>query len=158
MGVERITSILEGVNDNYKSSVWKDVIKELEDITKMSYEGNEISMRIIADHLRTATFILADDASIKPSNTDRGYILRRLIRRAIRHARKLNIDINSNWEERIATLIINKYSKYYNELVKNEKIVLEELRKEKDKFNRTLEKGLKVFNKETMNINSIDKD
>lgn len=158
MGVERITSILEGVNDNYKSTVWKDVIKELEDITKMPYEENEISMRIIADHLRTATFILADDASIKPSNTDRGYILRRLIRRAIRHARKLNIDINSNWEERISTLIINKYSKYYNELVKNEKIVLEELKKEKDKFNRTLEKGLKVFNKETTNINNIDKD
>ena len=158
MGVERITSVLEGVNDNYKSSVWIDVIKELEDITGLSYEGNETSMRIVADHLRTATFILADNASVKPSNTDRGYILRRLIRRAIRHARKLNIDINSNWEERIATLIINKYSKYYSELENNKNVVLDELNKEKVKFNHTLEKGLKVFNKETANINNIDKD
>lgn len=158
MGVERITSVLEGVNDNYKSSVWIDVIKKLENITKLPYEGNEVSMRIIADHLRTATFILADDASIKPSNTDRGYILRRLIRRAIRHARKLNIDINSNWDEIIAMLIIDKYSKYYSELSKNEKIILDELKKEKDKFNRTLEKGLKVFQKEIVNISSIDKE
>lgn len=158
MGVERITSVLEGVNDNYKSSVWIDVIGELESITKLPYEGNEMSMRIIADHLRTATFILADDALVKPSNTDRGYILRRLIRRAIRHARKLNIDINSNWDERIAILIINKYSKYYGELSKNKQIVLEELKKEKEKFNRTLEKGLKVFQKETINISNINKE
>lgn len=158
MGVERITSILEGENDNYKSSVWIDIINELEDITNLSYEGNETSMRIIADHIRTATFLLADDASIKPSNTDRGYILRRLIRRAIRHARKLNIEINSNWEEKIAVLIINKYSKYYSELEKNKNIVLEELKKEKEKFSRTLEKGLKIFQKETENVSSIDKE
>ena len=114
MGVERTTAILEGVNDNYKSSIWLDVIALIEKISSMPYEGNEQSMRIIADHLRTAVFISADDASIKPSNTDQGYILRRLIRRAIRHAKKLNIDINSNFEEQIALLIIDKYDKYYS--------------------------------------------
>ena len=156
MGVERTTAILEGVNDNYQSSIWLDVIKEIEDITNLPYEGNEKSMRIIADHLRTAVFISADYAGIKPSNTDQGYILRRLIRRAIRHAKKLNIDINSNWEERIVKIIINKYAGYYQELKDNETTVYEVLRNEKIKFNRTLEKGLREFEKVVKNNNQID--
>ena len=104
-------------------------------------------MRIIADHIRTAVFISADKSGIKPSNTDQGYILRRLIRRAIRHAKKLGIDINTNFEEVIASKIIDKYAKYYNELVENKDIVLEVLKNEKNKFCRTLEKGLKEFEK-----------
>lgn len=147
MGVERVTAILEGVNDNYKSSIWSDVIDLISNISNLPYEGNEESMRIIADHIRTAVFISADPAGIKPSNTDQGYILRRLIRRAIRHAKKLNIDINSNWEEQIARLLISKYKKYYSELDSNEVVVLEVLKKEKEKFNRTLEKGLREFAK-----------
>lgn len=87
MGVERVTAILESVNDNYKSSIWNDVIDLISNISNLPYEGNEESMRIIADHIRTAVFISADSAGIKPSNTDQGYILRRLIRRAIRHAK-----------------------------------------------------------------------
>lgn len=147
MGVERVTAILEGVNDNYKSSIWSDVIDLISNISNLPYEGNEESMRIIADHIRTAVFISADPAGIKPSNTDQGYILRRLIRRAIRHAKKLNIDINSNWEEQIARLLISKYKKYYSELDSNEVVVLEVLKKEKEKFNKTLEKGLREFAK-----------
>lgn len=147
MGVERVTAILEGVNDNYKSSIWNDVIDLISNISNLPYEGNEESMRIIADHIRTAVFISADPAGIKPSNTDQGYILRRLIRRAIRHAKKLNIDINSNWEEQIAKLLISKYKKYYSELDSNEAVVLEVLKNEKEKFNRTLEKGLREFSK-----------
>ena len=147
MGVERVTAILESVNDNYKSSIWSDVIDLISNISNLPYEGNEESMRIIADHIRTAVFISADPAGIKPSNTDQGYILRRLIRRAIRHAKKLNIDINSNWEEQIARLLISKYKKYYSELDSNEVVVLEVLKKEKEKFNRTLEKGLREFAK-----------
>lgn len=147
MGYERATAVLEGMLDNYTSSVWKDVIDLISDIAKKPYIGNEESMRIIADHIRTAVFISADPASIKPSNTDQGYILRRLIRRAIRHAKKLEIDISSDWEQRIAKLIINKYQKYYSELTENESVVLEVLKNEKEKFNRTLEKGLREFNK-----------
>ena len=147
MGYERATAVLEGVLDNYTSSVWKDVIDLISDIAKKTYIGNEESMRIIADHIRTAVFISADPASIKPSNTDQGYILRRLIRRAIRHAKKLEIDISSDWEQRIAKLIISKYKKYYSELTENENVVLEVLKNEKEKFNRTLEKGLREFNK-----------
>ncbi len=156
MGVERTTAILEGVNDNYASSIWKDVIEEIEQIASLPYIGNEQSMRIIADHLRTAVFISADYAGIKPSNTDQGYILRRLIRRAIRYAKKLNIDINSNWEERIARLIIQKYGKYYQELKDNEQVVYDVLKNEKIKFNRTLEKGLKEFAKVIKDNTTID--
>ena len=155
MGVERTTAILEGVNDNYASSIWKDVISLIAEISGLPYEGNEKSMRIIADHLRTAVFISADPSGIKPSNTDQGYILRRLIRRAIRHAKRLNIDINSDWESRIAKLILDKYKKYYHELEENETIVLEVLKNEKEKFNRTLEKGLREFEKVTKTHENI---
>ena len=161
MGLERVVAVLEGFDDNYLSSVWKDVIDEISTISNLFYEGNEESMRIIADHLRTSTFILSDPSLIKPSNTDQGYILRRLIRRTIRHAKKLNIDINSNFEERIAKIIISKYKEFYPELKENEEIVLKELKSEKEKFNRTLEKGLREFNKllsRNENIKMIDAD
>ncbi len=153
LGVERTVAILEGVNDNYESSIWKDVIALISDIAGLPYKGNERSMRIIADHLRTAVFISADPAGIKPSNTDQGYILRRLIRRAIRHAKSLGIDINSDWDSQIAKLIL---SKYYQELVTNENTVIEVLATEKNKFNRTLEKGLKEFKKVTEGKDNID--
>ena len=156
MGVERVTAILEGVNDNYESSIWKDIIELISKISNLPYKGNEQSMRIIADHLRTSVFISADYAGVKPSNVGQGYILRRLIRRAIRHAKKLGIDISSNWEEEIATLIISKYEKYYNELIDNKNIVLEVLKNEKEKFNRTLEKGLREFEKVTKDNKDID--
>lgn len=158
MGVERTTAILEGVNDNYASSIWRDVIEKIEEISGKSYKNDYLSMRIIADHIRTSVFILGDDAGVVPSNTDRGYILRRLIRRMIRHARKLNIDLNSDFEVTLAELVINKYSKYYEELSKNKERIIDELAKEKVKFSKTLEKGLKVFEKETANLNKIDKD
>lgn len=147
MGLERVVAVLEGVDDNYKSSVWRDVISLIEDITSLPYDGNEKAMRVVADHIRTATFIAADPAGIKPSNNGQGYILRRLIRRAIRYARSLNIDINSNWDERIALLIISKYEKYYGELSENKDVVLEALKNEKMKFARTLEKGLREFDR-----------
>lgn len=160
MGLERITAVLEGVTDNYASSIWTDVIEKIEEISGLKYSGNEKAMRIIADHIRSAVFMSADPAGIKPSNTDQGYILRRLIRRAIRYAKKLNIDINGDWEQEIATLIINKYKKYYSELEDNRQVVLDVLKNEKIKFNRTLEKGLKEFEKISSKIQDrkMDKD
>ena len=160
MGFERVVAILEGVNDNYESSIWKSTIELIQKISGKSYLGNEKSMRIIADHIRTAVFISADNSGIKPSNTDQGYILRRLIRRAIRHAKNLNIDINSDWEQQLALNIINEYKKYYSELEINQEVVLEVLRNEKIKFNRTLEKGLREFEKIVLNINDgkLNKD
>ncbi len=161
MGYERTVAVLEGVEDNYLTSIWKDIISKIEELLNLKYEDDDVkkSMRIVADHIRTSVFISADNASIKPSNTDQGYILRRLIRRAIRHAKKLGIDPNSNWEEEIAKLIINNYSKYYSELTENNKEVLEVLKNEKVKFNRTLEKGLREFEKIIISVDDkLNKD
>ena len=160
MGMERTTAILEGVTDNYLSSIWKDVIAKIEEIAGKPYAGNERAMRIIADHLRCAIFISADPSGIKPSNTDQGYILRRLIRRVIRYVRGLEIDVNSNWEEVLANLIMDKYEEYYSEIKANRAVVLEVLRVEKTKFNKTLENGLKEFEKEVSRLegNVINKD
>ena len=149
LGVERVTAILEGYTDNYKSSVWKDIIAKIEEISGLSYDDgkNVRSMRIIADHIRAVVMISGDDAGIKPSNTDQGYVLRRLMRRIIRYAKKLNIDINSDWEQQLAEMIIEKYSKYYHELSRNKDVILQVLQDEKIKFSKTLEKGLKEFEK-----------
>lgn len=119
MGLERVVAVLEGVDDNYKTSIWKEIIETIEMVSKKTYVGNELSMRIIADHIRTSVFIAADRALVKPSNTDQGYILRRLIRRAIRHGKKLEIDMNSDWLAIIAKEVIKKYENYYSEIKDN---------------------------------------
>jgi alanyl-tRNA synthetase len=160
MGLERVVAVLEGVNDNYKTSIWKEIIAAIEKVSCKSYDNNEVSMRIIADHIRTAVFISADYAGIKPSNTDQGYILRRLIRRAIRHAKKLEIDTNTDWILPIALEVIKKYEDYYEEIKENKNIVLDVLKNESVKFNRTLEKGLREFDKLISRLDTkvIDKD
>lgn len=147
MGVERVVASLEGYDDNYMSSLWKNPRKKLEEISSEVYDSNKRSFRIILDHIRTAVFILADPAGVKPSNTDQGYILRRLIRRAIRHAKKLSIDTNSSWMEELALIFIDDFKNYYKELEDNKEVVLEGLKAERIKFNRTLEKGLRKFEK-----------
>ena len=162
LGVERVTAILEGYTDNYQSSIWKDVITKIEEVSGLSYEDEKYtaSMRIVADHIRAVVMIAGDNAGIKPSNKDQGYVLRRLIRRMIRHAKKLNIDISSNWEKDLADIIINQYKAYYSEIEKNKEVILEVISSEKVKFNKTLEKGLKEFEKvaEKASNKVIDKD
>mgnify|MGYP000460569366 FL=1 len=113
-------------------------------------------MRIILDHIRTSVFIAGDPAGIKPSNTDQGYILRRLIRRAVRHERKLNIDINSDIDIELAKIFIEEYAPYYSELSQNKDVILDVIKNEKIKFSRTLEKGLKEFEKIALSTNVID--
>ena len=147
MGLERITAVLEGVKDNYLSSIFKDVIEKIEEISALPYQGHEKEMRIIADHMRSAVFISADPAGIKPSNTDQGYVLRRLIRRVIRYVKSLGIDLKSNWDSEIASLIIAKYRKYYPEIDRNEAVIYNVLSDEKNKFSRTLDNGLREFEK-----------
>ena len=162
MGVERVTAILEGQTDNYKSSIWKDIIAKIEEVSGKKYDDEKYTrfIRIIADHIRAVVIILGDDAKIMPSNKDQGYILRRLIRRMIRYAKQIDIQIDSNWEQELAKIVIDEYKSYYKELERNEQFILDALKNEKVKFNRTLEKGLREFEKITKNINdsAIDKD
>ena len=134
------------------SPLTKQGIKEIENMSGTTYKENPVSIRIIADHIRTAVFIAGDNAGIKPSNTDQGYILRRLIRRMIRHAKEIGIDLESGFERKIALMVIEKYGSYYHELIKNKQTILEVLTGELNKFNKTLEKGLKEFEKLVNNL------
>jgi len=162
MGVERVVAVLEGCDDNYQTSIFKDVISKIEEVSKKDYNDKSYTkaMRIIADHIRSIVILCGDDSNVVPSNTDQGYILRRLIRRTIRYAKKLEIDINSNWDKEIANMFILKYSKYYKELERNKEHILSVLENEKTKFSKTLEKGLKEFEKIISNLNedTINKD
>lgn len=109
--VQRVADLFQkGVDDNYLSSVWIKVIKKLESITGLKYEENAKSMRIIADHIRTSVLQQQMMLKLDLLIQIRGYILRRLIRRAIRYAKGLNIDIDSNWEQDLFGIIIDLYS------------------------------------------------
>ena len=144
-GVERIIMTLEKVDDSYKSSAWKTIIKKIERISSKKYEGNEKEMRIIADHLRAAVFIIAD--GVIPGNSEQGYVLRRLIRRAIRNLRKLGTEIlEMDSTVEIAKAVIENYSDY--EILQNNKEkIFHELKSEEDKFQKTLDRGEKEFEK-----------
>lgn len=158
MGVERITAVLEGVNDNYASSVWRPLIEKIEELSHQSYKEEEKkrSMRILADHIRAIVMISGEDTKTVPSNTDQGYILRRLIRRMIRYAKQLGIDVTTDFEQPLAKLVVEEYKAYYPELERNQEQILSVLKTEKEKFTRTLEKGLKEFEKQSQGKKEID--
>jgi alanyl-tRNA synthetase len=144
MGVERTLAILDNVDDNYLTKIWKPIIKEIEKLSNKKYKGNEKSMRIIADHIKTAVIILAEE--ITPSNLEQGYVLRRLIRRAIRHLRLLGVDIlNIDSTIEIAKPVFKIYQDY--DLEKKKDFIFTELKKEEDRFQKTLDKGLREFEK-----------
>jgi alanyl-tRNA synthetase len=145
MGVERTLAVLTGVMDDYKTEMFLPAVKKIEKLSGKKYEKETKSIRIIADHIKAATFILGDEKHIVPSNVDQGYVLRRLIRRAIRHAHLIGIEENFCGE--ISKIFINYYKSDYKELKANEKFILEELEKEENKFHETLEKGLREFEK-----------
>ncbi len=143
MGVERTISNLDGLEDNYLSSSFKKIIEKIEKISGKKYGKNEEetrAMRIIADHIKASVFIIAD--GVEPSNVERGYVLRRLIRRAIRYSKELgNFSV-----VQVAEPVFEIYDDYAN-LVKNKKMILLELAKEEERFLKTLEEGMKIFEK-----------
>lgn len=141
-GVERTLAILNGLEDGYQSELFQPIIKEIERISRKPYKGNERPMRIIADHIKAAVFILGDNHKIRPSNVAQGYVLRRLIRRSIRYGRLLGI--KDLFLVHIAKPVLKIYPDY-DELHKNSKIIYEELEKEEENFNQVIEKGLKKF-------------
>ncbi len=142
MGVERTVAVLNGYGSVFQIEYLSEV---LELIRQKSSKPEVKSLRIIADHIKAATFMLADDAGLEPSNTDQGYVLRRLIRRAIRHARMIGYDPKEF--SSIVQLVNRQYHTDYPELSRNSARVLEQLTKETEKFLQTLDSGLKEFDK-----------
>ena len=142
MGVERTLSALNELNDDYLTDSFLPIIKEIEKISGKKYGQNKRSIRIIADHIKASTFILSE--KITPSNTEQGYVLRRLIRRAIRYGKKLGM--KENFTSHLSKKVLEIYPEY-NELHKNHKFIIEQLDLEENRFNETLEKGLKQFEK-----------
>lgn len=148
MGLERTLCILNGKASVYETDIFEDAIAEIESLTGKHYgESEEVTraFRVVLDHVRTATFMLGDTKGITPSNTDQGYILRRIIRRAVRFGR--NIGLPQGSLAKVAKTFINKYGEVYPELVKNTARIEEELDKEENKFSRTLQQGLREFEK-----------
>jgi alanyl-tRNA synthetase len=145
MGLERTITVLNNLESVYDSDLFSNFKKRLEELTNLKYEDNLVSFRIIMDHLRTSTFILGDNHKITPSNVERGYVLRRLLRRAIRQIKKLNV--NENILGDLASVVIDDYKDYYKELINNKEFIIDELNKEYKKFNNTLKDGEKLFYK-----------
>ncbi|MFH2136807.1 MAG: alanine--tRNA ligase, partial [Patescibacteria group bacterium] len=145
MGLERTIGVLNGCKSVYETEMFAPLVKKIKAVAGTS--PDEKSVRIIADHIRAATFILGDPIGVTPSNVGQGYILRRLIRRAIRHAKKIGVDTSRAFCEPLAAAVMDAYKEVYPELADNERKIFEELDKEQTKFNKTLEKGLKEFEK-----------
>lgn len=141
MGVERTLAAINKLKDNYESSSFAPLVEILEDISGESYDSNKKEMRVIADHIRAATMMISD--GVIPSNVERGYILRRLIRRALVYSRRLKIDPAKPLNKTLAETVIDTYPEY--QLVEKRAVIEETLNAEEKKFERTLSAGLKEF-------------
>lgn len=150
MGIERTIAILQGKKSVYETEVMQPILKKIQELSGIAYgqhEKTDVSMRIVADHIRTSTFILGDQRGCTPSNVGQGYILRRLIRRAVRNGKHLGIE--GPFLAKVAQVVIDLYGEPYPELVENKEKVFSELTLEENKFSETLEKGEKQFEKMT---------
>ena len=161
MGVERTTTILSGLSDNYLTDIWQPIIKKIEELSQQKYESRPVkgggtdeigdggfkkSFRIIADHIKASVFIIAD--GVEPSNKEAGYVLRRLIRRAIRQGKLLGIE--TNFISQIADAVLDNQDNYagtYPELDINRDKIISILDAEENKFRKTLNNGLREINK-----------
>ena len=154
MGLERTICVLNGKASVYETDVFADILAKIEELCGKKYDPddeNTRAFRIVADHMRTATFIIGDPRGIGPSNVGQGYILRRLIRRAVRYGMKLGLD--EGFTAKVAQVIIDQYKSVYPELEQNAAFVIEQLTLEEDRFARTLKQGEKEFEKVLFNIN-----
>lgn len=161
LGLERVTAILQKEESHYETELFKEAMDKISELCSQGEQGIQVnkvekneqstySKRIIADHLRAATFILGDEKGIMPSNTDQGYILRRLIRRAIRHGKK--IGISQNFTHFIGEIFVKIYGEVYPELQKNKDFIIEQLVREEEQFKKTLTQGEKEFAKMTADL------
>ena len=152
MGIERIAAVLQGTNDNYKIDSIQKLIDHSIDITKENNETLNSSHRVIADHLRSSCFLIAD--GVLPSNEGRGYVLRRIMRRAMRHVHLLGY--KKELMHHLAPTLIAEMNNAYPELGRAEKLILDTLRYEEQRFKELLERGIKHLDNEVKNIKSGD--
>ncbi|MXO48349.1 alanine--tRNA ligase [Erythrobacter vulgaris] len=146
MGIERVAAVMQGVHDNYDTDTFKALIGASEALTGVKAEGDQTaSHRVIADHLRSTSFLLAD--GVLPSNEGRGYVLRRIMRRAMRHAHLLGA--SKPLMHRLVPELVSEMGAAYPELVRGQALIQEVLEREEAQFRRTLEKGLKLLEEET---------
>ena len=149
MGLERTICVLTGKKSVYETDAFADILKKIGELCGKTYdpadEENVRAFRIVADHTRTATMIMGDRRGVSPSNVDQGYVLRRLIRRAVRMGMKLGLPEGSLAE--IAQVVIDQYREVYPELAENSAFVLEQFKLEEERFQRTLRQGQKEFDK-----------
>lgn len=153
MGIERTVAVLQEKKSVYETEVFQPIIHAIEALSGKKYgenEADDMSIRIISDHIRTSVFILGDQKGIAPSNVGQGYILRRLIRRAVRHGKKIGIE--GAFLSGLAKVVLSLYGEPYPELVEHEAFIFEELEKEENKFSETLSKGEKEFEKMLPNL------
>jgi alanyl-tRNA synthetase len=144
MGVERVTAFLEGVPSAYQTELFAGLFKKLQELSgnpEATYDNRHA--RVVVEHIRASVFLLADN--VKPGNVDQGYVLRRLIRRLIREARKLGL--TETFTSKLADVVIEEYGEVYPELVSHKQVIHDELDREEKQFATTLEKGTREFNK-----------
>ena len=146
MGLERIAAVLQGVHDNYETDTFKALIAASENLTGVRAEGDsKASHRVIADHLRSTSFLMAD--GVLPSNEGRGYVLRRIMRRAMRHAHLLGA--KDPLMHRLVPALVTEMGQAYPELVRGQPLITETLEREETRFRQTLEKGLRLLDEAT---------
>ncbi|WP_026244977.1 alanine--tRNA ligase [Alkalispirochaeta alkalica] len=153
MGVERTIAILQGKRSVYDTEVFQPILACLEELTGHRYgadQETDRSLRIIADHARTATFVMGDENPTVPSNMAQGYVLRRLIRRAMRHGRKLGLE--GPFLAEPVRRVIETYAGFYPLLEQNRETILQELHAEEDRFLKTLQNGEREFEKMIPNL------
>ncbi len=149
MGLERMAAVLQHVHNNYDIDLFKNIIKTTEDISKISADKNINSFRVIADHIRSSSFLLAD--GVMPSNEGRGYVLRRIMRRAMRHVKQ--IGYKDSLMYKLVPSLIKEMGEAYPELNRASGLITEILKLEEENFSDTLDRGLKLLDKETENLN-----
>lgn len=148
MGIERVAAVLQGVHTNYETDLFQNLIQASIELTKATADFHRQSHQVIADHLRACSFLLAD--GVMPSNEGRGYVLRRIMRRAMRHAHLLGA--KEPLMHRLAPRLIDLMGGVYPELMRAQSMICENLRLEEDKFRHTLERGLRLLTEETTKL------
>jgi alanyl-tRNA synthetase len=145
MGLERTAAMLQGKSTVFETETFQAIFNQIENLSgkKYSDETNRKAFRVISDHIRAAVFVIGDQRGVAPSNVGQGYIVRRLIRRAIREGRRLGI--TEPFVQSVAAVIIGEFGGHYAELENSREKISSELNKEEEKFGKTLEKGLKEF-------------